>query len=158
MDNNTEQVKKFFYIILALVVVLVAFVLIRKNKKEVDINDDSQYDIGQAMVNSVDVVLRESFPVQVGVIVKGDLPDGCTNLGDAKQQLVGKTFNINLETKKLKDGDIMCTQALVPFDTTINLDNVVGISAGEYTVNVNGVSKKFTMDVDNYISNEDPLK
>lgn len=157
MDNNTEQVKKFFYIILALIVVLVAFVLIRKNKKDIP-SDDSQYEIGQAMVNDIDIVLRESFPVQVGVTVKGDLPDGCTNLGDAKQQLVGKTFNVNLETKKLKDGDIMCTQALVPFETTITLDNVVGIAAGEYTVNVNGVSKKFKMDVDNYISNEDPLK
>ena len=153
MDNNTTQVKKFFYVILALVVVLVAFVLIRKNKK-----DEVVYDIGQASVSDFDIVLKESFPVQVDVVVKGDLPDGCTSLGDAKQQLVGNTFNINLETRKLKDGDVMCTQALVPFEETIALENVVGITAGEYSVNVNGVVKKFTMDVDNYISNEDPLK
>ena len=155
MDNNTAQVKKFFYIILALVVVLVVFVLIRKNKKD---SMENQYEIGQAMVDSVDVTLKESFPVQVDVMVKGNLPDGCTELGDAKQQLVGNTFNINLETKKLKDSEVMCTEALVPFEKNIPLENVVGISAGEYIVNVNGVTKVFKMDVDNYISNEDPLK
>ncbi|MDQ5883169.1 MAG: inhibitor of cysteine peptidase [Patescibacteria group bacterium] len=154
MDNNT-QVKKFFYVILALVVVLVAFVLIRKNKKD---GAEVEYEIGKASVESIDILLKESFPVRVDVIVKGNLPDGCTEIGDAKQQLVGSTFNINLETKKLKDTDVMCTQALVPFEKTIALENVVGISAGEYTVNVNGVMKKFKMDVDNYISNVDPLK
>lgn len=157
MDNNTAQVKKFFYIILGLVVVLVIFVLLRKDKKDADMVD-SQYEIGQAMVDSVEVVLKESFPVQIDVLVEGNLPDGCTELGNARQQLVENTFNINLETRKLKDTDVMCTQALVPYETTISLDNVVGISAGEYTVNVNGVSTTFTMDVDNYISNEDPLK
>lgn len=154
MENNT-QVKKFFYVILALVIVLVAFVLIRKNKR---VGEESQYEVGQAMVDSIDITLRESFPVEVDVLVKGNLPDGCTELGDAKQQLLGKTFNINLETRKLKDVDVMCTQALVPFEETIALENVVGITAGEYTVTVNGVSKTFVMDVDNYISNEDPLK
>ncbi len=152
MENN-KQVKTFFYIILALLVILVAFVLLRKNK-----NKEAEYEIGRANVSSVDVMLKESFPVQVDVIAKGDLPDGCTELGDVKQQLVGKTFNIDLQTRKLKDGDVMCTQALVPFEKTIALENVVGITAGEYIVSVNGVTKTFKMDVDNYISNEDPLK
>lgn len=155
MDKNTTQVKKFFYIILALVIVLVAFVLIRKNKKEEAM---PEYTIGQAQVDSVDILIKESFPVQVDVLVKGNLPDGCTEIGDAKQQLVGKTFNINLETRKLKDADVMCTQALVPYTETIALENVVGISAGVYTVDVNGVKKTFKMDVDNYITNVDPLK
>lgn len=155
MDKNTTQVKKFFYIILGLVIILVAFVLIRKNKKE---NAVPEYTIGQAAVDSIDIMLKESFPVQVDVVVKGNLPDGCTEIGDAKQQLVAKTFNINLETRKLKDADVVCTQAIVPFNETIPLENVVGISAGVYTVDVNGVKKTFKMDVDNYITNVDPLK
>ncbi len=155
MDNNTSQVKKFFFITLALAIILVGFVLIRNNKKA---GTEAEYEIGRAMVDSVDVVLKESFPVQVDVLVKGNLPDGCTELGDIKQQLVAKTFNVTLETRKLKDTEVMCTQALVPFEETIALENVVGISAGEYTVDVNGMKKTFTMDVDNYISNVDPLK
>lgn len=153
MDNNTAQVKKFFYIILFLVILLVIFVLVRKNKKTMD-----EYEIGMANVSNVEVMLKESFPVQVDVLVSGDLPDGCTQLGDNKQTLVGNTFNIKLETRKLKDGDVMCTQALVPFEETIPLESVVGISAGEYFVDVNGVRKSFTMDVDNYITDQDPIK
>jgi inhibitor of cysteine peptidase len=153
MDNNTSQVKKFFYVILALVVILVIFVLVRKDK-----NQQEEYEIGMAMIDKVEVVLKESFPVGVDVLVNGNLPDGCTSLGDAKQSLVGNTFSIKLETRKLKDGDVMCTQALVPFEENISLENVVGISAGEYTVDVNGVKKTFVMDVDNYITDEDPLK
>lgn len=155
MDNNTSQVKKFFFIILALAIILIGFVLLRKNKNK---GEENQYEIGMAQVDSVDIVLKESFPVQVDVMVKGNLPDGCTELGDSKQALVAKTFNVTLETRKLKDVNVMCTQALVPFEKTIALKDVVGISAGEYTVDVNGVKKNFTMDVDNYISNEDPLK
>jgi len=154
MNENT-QMKKFFYIILALAAVLVVFVLVKKNKKS---GEDSKYEIGQASIREVDVVLKESFPVEVNVIVKGDLPDGCTDLGSINQNLVGNVFNIKLETKKLKDTDVMCTQALVPFESNIPLENVVGVSAGEYVVNVNGVEKSFKMDVDNYISNVDPLK
>jgi inhibitor of cysteine peptidase len=154
MENN-KSIKTFSYIIIALVAALVVFVLVRKNKSD---EVEGDYLISQANVESVDVVLKESFPVQVDVIAKGNLPDGCTEIGDNTQQLVGSTFKINLEARKLKDGDIACTQALVPFEETIALENVVGISAGDYTVEINGISKTFKMDVDNYISNVDPLK
>ncbi len=154
MENN-KSIKTFSYIIIALVVALVIFVVVRKNKSK---DTEGEYDISQANVESIDVVLKESFPVQVDVIAKGTLPDGCTEIGDNKQQLIGNTFKINLEARKLKDGDVMCTQALVDYTETIALENVTGISAGEYTVEVNGVTKTFKMDVDNYISNVDPLK
>lgn len=155
MEQNTTGVKKLVTIIVVLVVALAAIVIIRKVAHK---DTEGLYDIGMAHVESVDVVLKESFPVQVDVLVKGTLPDGCTELGDVRQELTGTTFHVTLETRKLKDGDVVCTQALEDFETTIALKNVVGISAGEYVVDVNGVQKAFTMDVDNYISNEDPLK
>lgn len=153
MENN-KSMKTFFYVILALVIALVVFVIIRKKSAK----DESEYVVSLANVESVDVLLKETFPVQVDVLVKGTLPDGCTEVGDNTQQLVGSTFRVNLEARKLKDGDIACTQALVDFDTVIPLENVVGIAAGDYTVEVNGITKSFKMDVDNYISNVDPLK
>ncbi|MEZ4103440.1 MAG: hypothetical protein R3B55_02720 [Candidatus Paceibacterota bacterium] len=133
-------------------VVLVVFVLIRRKQK---IQWKTNIEIGQAMVDSVDVTLKESFPVQVDD-GKRQFTRRMYRTWRRKQQLVGNTFNINLETKKLKDSEVMCTEALVPFEKNIPLENVVGISAGEYIVNVNGVTKVFKMDVDNYISNEDP--
>ncbi len=155
MENN--NIKKLVYIVIALVVILVVYVLVSKNKKA---NEDgaNEYDTFPASVESVDVVLRESFPVMVDVVTRGYLPDGCSELGEVNQQLVGNTFRVNLEARRLKDGDVMCTQALQEFEKTIALENVIGISAGEYIVDVNGVQKTFLMDVDNYISDVDPLK
>ena len=154
METN-KNIKNFAYVVLALLIVLIAFVLIRKNKSN-EIEGD--YIFSDANVEDFDVVLKESFPVQVDLLVKGTLPDSCTELGESSQQLIGDTFKVVLQAKKLKDEDIVCAQMIKDFDTVIPLENVVGISAGEYTVDLNGVQKKFKMDVDNYISNEDPLK
>jgi hypothetical protein len=155
MENN--NVKKFVYIIVILVIALVVYVLVSKNKNR-EVDNWGTYDTFPATVESVDVILRESFPVRVDAIVGGYLPDGCSEMGNVSQQLVGNTFRVNLEARRLKDGDVMCTQAIQNFERTITLDNVVGIAAGEYIVDVNGVQKTFTMDVDNYISDFDPLK
>ncbi len=35
---------------------------------------------GVAVVESLDVLILESFPVQVQAMVRGNLPDGCTTL------------------------------------------------------------------------------
>lgn len=149
--NNT---KKFIYIVLALVAILIIFVLVRNSKKEKEVT----YDISMAPVESVDVLMKESFPVQVDLLVKGYLPDPCTELGNIREQLVGNVFNVSLEMRKQKHTDLMCAQVIEPYETTIPLTKVLGISAGEYTVNVNGFETKFTMDVDNFVSDFDPLK
>lgn len=156
MDQNSNANLKKFYIILGVLAVLLLLIFfLRNNKKEVE----NQYDLNPASVSEVSVVLRETFPVEVDVIVKGDLPDGCTEISpDVKQSLVANTFNVELNTRKLKDSEVVCTQALVPFEETVSLENVLGISAGNYVVNVNGVLANFKMDVDNYISDVDPIK
>ncbi|MDQ5901574.1 MAG: inhibitor of cysteine peptidase [Patescibacteria group bacterium] len=152
-QNSNNNAKKFFIILAVLIVALVLIVVLRKS------DNQDEYDVSLASVNEVEVILKESFPVEVDVLVKGDLPDGCTSLSEEiSQRLIGNEFSVELKTMKLKDADVMCTQALVPFEKTISLENVVGIAAGDYTVNVNGVTKNFKMDVDNYISDVDPLK
>src|SRR5690606_272202 len=37
---------------------------------------------GQAIVNSIDILMMESFPVQVRVVARGDLPDSCTEIDE----------------------------------------------------------------------------
>lgn len=152
--ENTGKMKNIVYIVVFLVVALILFVIFKKDGG--DIAEDML--IEDANVTEVDVVLLESFPVQINVMVKGEMPDSCYELGDNTQRLIGDTFSVNLKMQKSSDPELMCAQAITPFDTTISLDNVVGLSAGEYTVNVNGVEKTFTLDVDNYITDEDPLK
>jgi len=101
---------------------------------------------GTAAVGSIDLLMLESFPVQINVVAKGNLPDGCTTIDQVTHVRQGNTFKVTITTAR--PADRMCTQALVPFEQTIALD-VYGLKAGTYTVDVNGVTKTFTLDMDN---------
>jgi len=99
-----------------------------------------------AMVENIDVLLLESSPVQVNVVARGNLPDSCAEISDIAKQRDGNSFLVTITTSR--PADAMCAQALVPFEEVIPLD-VLGLPAGVYTVNVNGLSDTFTLDVDN---------
>ena len=100
----------------------------------------------EANVDSIEILILESFPVQVNVRARGDLPDGCTTIDTVDTVQEGTTFNITITT--LRQTDELCTEALVPFEETISLD-VLGLGAGTYAVNVNGINGSFTLQVDN---------
>jgi hypothetical protein len=104
----------------------------------------------EAMVESVQVLIMESLPVQVAVEIGGNLPDGCTTIDGIEATREGSTFTINITTQR--DPLALCTQALVPFTERVTLD-VLGLEAGTYTVNVVGrdstVSETFELAVDN---------
>jgi hypothetical protein len=104
-----------------------------------------------AMVDSIQILTLESFPVQVNVQVRGNLPDGCTNLNETVSQRDGNAFSIAMTT--LRDPNMMCTQALVPFTEMVPLE-VVGLEAGTYSVSVNGITGSFTLAVDNVLESE----
>ncbi|WP_292387100.1 protease inhibitor I42 family protein [Methanosarcina sp. UBA5] len=104
------------------------------------------YIYGTANVESIQIVTLESFPVQIQVIAKGYLPDGCTEIDEIKNESEGNVFNINISTKRPKDA--FCTQVIKSFTETISLE-VRGLKAGNYTVNVNGVTKSFELPVNN---------
>lgn len=106
----------------------------------------TQPDRGQATVKSIDVLMMESFPVQVNVVAYGELPDGCTTIDQVITQSSETGFRVAITT--FRAADQICTQAIVPFDETISLD-VAGLPAGTYQVIVNGVEDSFTLDVDN---------
>ena len=103
---------------------------------------------GLAAVDSVQLLIRESFPVQVSVRILGNLPDGCTRLDRVTQERQGNTITVTVSTARPED--LLCTEALVPFDKTVDLD-VLGLKAGDYTVTVNGVSAAFTLSADNVL-------
>ena len=103
---------------------------------------------GLAVVDSIELMIMESFPVQVSVRARGDLPDGCTTIDQIESTQNGSAFTITIST--LRPADAVCTEAVVPFDETIPLD-VVDLPAGTYTVAVNGRSGTFTLSVDNIL-------
>ncbi|HSM57757.1 MAG TPA: SdrD B-like domain-containing protein, partial [Candidatus Sulfomarinibacteraceae bacterium] len=148
-------------LLLALAVVLGACSLLDQQQDDADTpvaeatdtpTDDGGQVTAEANVEDVEILVLESFPVQVNVIAIGTLPDGCTSLNEPTPRLEGNTFVINLTTTRLEDE--VCTQAVVPFDKIVSLD-VEGLSAGTYRVAVNGVTDTFTLDVDN-VAQEEP--
>ncbi len=101
---------------------------------------------GSAMIDSVEVLILESLPVQVTVNVKGNMPDACTTVDEVTTNREGNTFNIQITTKR--PAELMCAQVLTPFEQNIPLD-VKGLQKGTYTVNVNGVTETFELAEDN---------
>lgn len=101
--------------------------------------------IGLASVDVIDILILESFPVQINVIASGNLSDPCTEISEVLQEKEGNTFFITIKTYRSPG---FCMQVLAPFEEIIPLE-VYGLPAGTYTVDVNGVQATFDLEVDN---------
>jgi inhibitor of cysteine peptidase len=101
--------------------------------------------INLAEVTEIDILILESFPVQVHVVASGYLPNPCTQIYEIIQSREGNIFFVTIKTKSSL---LPCIQVLTPFEETVALD-VYGLSAGTYIVNVNGIEDTFTLETDN---------
>lgn len=107
-----------------------------------------------ARIDSVQVQVLESFPVQIKLLINGTLPDGCTTIDEITRVKDGNQFLVMISTVRSEQED--CTTALVPFTETIALD-VEGLPEGEYIVNINGYLTSFMLQTGNSII-EDPAQ
>jgi len=123
--------------ILLLLMIMMTFLLPGCNAVEPRIN--------LAEVTEIDILISESFPVQVHVVASGYLPNPCTKIEEIIQSREGNNFFVTIKTKSSL---LPCIQVIAPFEETIALD-VYGLSAGTYTVNVNGIEDTFTLEIDN---------
>lgn len=96
-------------------------------------------------VNSIEMLIMESFPVQVSARVRGDLANGCVVLDGISAERTDNQFTLTTHTRR--EGDL-CTQALVPFEENVAL-NVKGLAAGTYQVVLGDVSAEFILEMDN---------
>jgi len=96
----------------------------------------------QAKVEAIEINITESMPVQVYVLTRGVLPDGCTQLGEVRQRREGQTILVQMDTLRPKMRD--CAQALVPFERTIRISDDL-LSPGNLTIDVNGVRQLLTL-------------
>ena len=106
--------------------------------------------IGLVPVEEIEIVILESFPVQVQVIARGNLPDPCTEIFEVLQERKENTFFVAIKTYRPPG---FCIQVLAPFEEIIPLE-VYGLPAGTYTVDVNGVQDTFDLEVDNILLKE----
>jgi len=102
--------------------------------------------IDLAEVTEIDILILESFPVQVHVVASGYFPNLCTKIEEIIQNREGNNFFVTI---KIKSSLLPCIQVLAPFEETIALD-VYGLPAGTYNVNVNGIEDTFTLEIDNF--------
>jgi len=102
---------------------------------------------GLATVEEIDILTLESFPVQIFVIARGNLPDPCTEIYQVTQKKESNTFFVSIKTYRPPGP---CIQVLAPFKETIPL-GVYGLPAGTYTVDVNGVQGTFDLEIDNIL-------
>jgi len=95
---------------------------------------DATLDQGNVFISTSEIVLLESFPVQVKLVLSGDLPTPCNHLRvvvsppDANNEIQVAVYSVI-------DPETMCTQVLAPFDATIPIGN---FTSGSYRVMVNG--------------------
>jgi len=92
-----------------------------------------------AHVEEIEILILESFPVQIHVVAKGHFMNGCEQLDQIDTEKSDNTFNITMTTRFVGE---VCTEALVPFEEVIPL-NMSGLKAGVYTVDVNGIKGVF---------------
>lgn len=88
---------------------------------------------GSVFIDSTDILLLESFPVQVNLKITGNLPTPCHTLR-AKVSEPNENREIHVELYSLTDAGAICIQVLQPFETSIPLGSY---ESGEYTIYVN---------------------
>jgi len=98
---------------------------------------------GKVYLDSIEVRLLESSPVQVHVLLRGNLADSCTTLDPITQSnQPNNLISLNLAAKRPTDQ--VCLTVLVPFEETFALD-LTGLTAGMYTVEANGMTATFEL-------------
>lgn len=95
-----------------------------------------------APVNGIEVLKIASIPIQIRVVVHGNLPAACDILG--KEGMVLDHYLIGVILPVERQAGVSCAGQPVPFEKVIALD-LQSLQAGAYTIEVNGVSANFEL-------------
>lgn len=91
---------------------------------------------GPVFVDRAELLVMESFPVQIMLSVSGNLPTPCHTLHtDVAQPDADKRIQVSLWSEI--DPAVMCTQVLQPFEESIRIP-MEGAADGSYSVWLNG--------------------
>ncbi len=95
-----------------------------------------------APIESVEVLIMESFPLQYSVIVVSGLPNACVSYGGYRLERDGNTIRVEMVNWKPSDLQIACAEIYRTVETMIPLGSEFE-SGKTYTVDVNGVAVSF---------------
>lgn len=89
---------------------------------------------GQVWIDSSEIVVRESHPMQVSLVVLGNLPTPCHELAwEVAEPNADREIHVSLASRA--DPDAICAQVLEPFEADIPLGDFTEYG---YSVWVNG--------------------
>jgi hypothetical protein len=95
---------------------------------------DENLMLGNITINEASLVIRESYPPQISLSLRGDLPTPCNELR-VKLGAPDQENNIMIDVYSLVNPDKACIQVLEPFEEFIDLGT---FPSGHYSVWVNG--------------------
>jgi hypothetical protein len=95
---------------------------------------DPKLTRGNVFIQEASLMVRESYPPQISLSLKGELPTPCNQLRVEFGQPT-KDNKINVDVYSLVDPDLMCIQTTKPFDENVDLGT---FPSGHYSVFVNG--------------------
>ena len=98
--------------------------------------DDSKLTRGNVFIEESGVVIRESYPPQISLMINGNLPTPCHQLR-AEVHEPDTDNKISVDVYTVVDPDMICTQVLKPFSEGIDLGT---FPTGHYSVWINGES------------------
>ncbi len=87
------------------------------------------------IIETVDVMVLESFPMQLRLQLTGYQPDGCNFAVQVEQAREGNTIRVHIFRDVPED--VACPMMIVGYEDTIALEG--SFEPGTYTIDVNGV-------------------
>jgi hypothetical protein len=96
--------------------------------------DDTALTREAVYLNSKEIVVMESYPVQITLVLKGSLPTPCNQLRVSANP-PDEQSRIQVDVYSVIDPTQICAQVLEPFDANIALGS---FPSGHYSVWVNG--------------------
>jgi hypothetical protein len=91
---------------------------------------------GAVFIDSSDLLIMESYPVQINLHLVGNLPTPCHHF-QADVAMPDSQNQIHVRVYSLVNPAVMCTQVLQPFDESVSIP-MAGAADGTYSVWVNG--------------------
>jgi len=96
----------------------------------------------EPIVESIEVLVLESDPVQVEAVVRGQLPDACSFIERTEVLRAGNTFRIRMTAARQPNQ--RCAPMLTPFEQVVPLV-VPNPATGTYTVQIGEMVEEFTL-------------
>jgi inhibitor of cysteine peptidase len=107
----------------------------------------SDGDVGTGMfksytvIENVDVLILESFPMQLHLQVTGHQPDGCEVPVTIEQRREGN--EVFVDVYREMSAAMACPAMVIPYEGKIALEG--GFESGTYTIHVNDFVKEITI-------------